>query len=135
MFIYHIYFSLHHLFSTQQAMSGHVRGHVRLSRPVESGGQPLSIIIPMGGSGADFAEAGFRMPKPLVTRHKETFNARAGHFSVKPVAMLQEKSLTRKKLVFQPPIRIEGLLIYSFQPAGNQNPLTRWPRRVQPRST
>lgn len=37
------------------------------SRPAESGGQPLSIIIPMGGSGADFAEAGFRMPKPLVT--------------------------------------------------------------------
>jgi len=35
-------------------------------RSTETTAQPLSIIIPMGGSGADFAEAGFRMPKPLV---------------------------------------------------------------------
>ncbi|CAK9073399.1 unnamed protein product [Durusdinium trenchii] len=35
-------------------------------RPVENQGQPLSVIIPMGGSGSEFAEAGFRMPKPLV---------------------------------------------------------------------
>ncbi len=37
------------------------------ARSTEKTGEPLSIIIPMGGSGADFAEAGFRMPKPLVT--------------------------------------------------------------------
>ena len=36
------------------------------ARSTEKTLQPLSIIIPMGGSGADFAEAGFRMPKPLV---------------------------------------------------------------------
>lgn len=42
------------------ASSGHARS-------TETTAQPLSIIIPMGGSGADFAEAGFRMPKPLVT--------------------------------------------------------------------
>eukprot|EP00438_Fugacium_kawagutii_P035132 Skav218772 [mRNA] locus=scaffold1372:340995:342750:- [translate_table: standard] len=36
------------------------------ARLQESSGQPLSVIIPMGGSGVDFAEAGFRMPKPLV---------------------------------------------------------------------
>ncbi|CAE7511830.1 unnamed protein product [Symbiodinium pilosum] len=28
--------------------------------------KPLSVIIPMGGLGTEFAEAGFRMPKPLV---------------------------------------------------------------------
>ena len=37
------------------------------ARSTEKTAEPLSIIIPMGGSGADFAEAGFRMPKPLVT--------------------------------------------------------------------
>ena len=33
---------------------------------------------------------------------------------------MQEKNLARKTLVFQPPIQIEGLLIYSFQPAGSK---------------
>ena len=28
--------------------------------------KPLSVVIPMGGLGTEFAEAGFRMPKPLV---------------------------------------------------------------------
>jgi len=28
--------------------------------------RPLSIVIPMGGSGGGFAEAGFRVPRPLV---------------------------------------------------------------------
>ncbi|CAE8582461.1 unnamed protein product [Polarella glacialis] len=34
--------------------------------PCESHAKPVSIVIPMGGLGGAFAEAGFRMPKPLV---------------------------------------------------------------------
>eukprot|EP00931_Biecheleriopsis_adriatica_P074699 TRINITY_DN48704_c0_g1_i1.p1 TRINITY_DN48704_c0_g1~~TRINITY_DN48704_c0_g1_i1.p1 ORF type:complete len:791 (-),score=143.38 TRINITY_DN48704_c0_g1_i1:120-2492(-) len=35
-------------------------------KPSTSGSNPLSVIIPMGGLGWEFAEAGFCMPKPLV---------------------------------------------------------------------
>ena len=45
----------------------------------------------MGGSGADFAEAGFRMPKPLVTGR---FLQQGGMFSIEANSKeIQEKDI------------------------------------------